>query len=211
MPAFEQIDPSSLLAQGLTSPAYVMDVAALEASICTPPCECADCQHGFYAHWEQYKPSFLYRGRISDRDAREIAAWHVRDAQQDRQYLLQRLSSHADLIVNRWKKKSREKRQALLVETVPELYEHRWLIPRYCYLPEAQNLGFRGRTLIRRRQFLLHWLNVEVLTMNPAVLFALLNNRASYPPQDWAPFDGRQLILSWAAGHFDVEFSCHHA
>jgi hypothetical protein len=43
--------------------------------------------------------------------------------------------------------------------------------------------------------------------MNPAVLFALLHNRTAYPPQDWATFDGRQLILSWACGHFDIEFS----
>lgn len=55
---------------------------------------------------------------------------HIRDAQQERQYLSQRLASHADNIMNRWKKKSRDKRQALLAETIPGLYEHRWLIPR---------------------------------------------------------------------------------
>ncbi|MCJ1400200.1 hypothetical protein MMC11_003404 [Xylographa trunciseda] len=48
---------------------------------------------------------------------------------------------------------------------------------------------------------------MEVLVMNPAVLFALLHNRTAYPLQDWATFDGRQLILSWACAHFDVQFS----
>jgi hypothetical protein len=207
MPVLEQIDPSSYLGQGLTGPAYVTNISDVEASICTPPCECPDCQHGFYASWEQYSPCFWYRGRISDRDAERIAAGYVRDAQRERQYLLERLASHADIIVNRWKKKSREKRQALLVETIPELYEHRWLIPRYCYMPESKLVGLGGRTRARRCQLLLHWLSLEVLKMSPAVLFALLHNRTAYPPQDWATFDGRQLILSWACGHFDVEYS----
>jgi len=146
--------------------------------------------------WEQYRPRFCYRGRISDRDAERIAAGYIRDAQQERQYLLERLASHADIIVNRWKKKSREKRQALLVETISELYEHRWLIPRYCYMPKSKLAGLRGRTWARRCQLLLHWLSLGVLKMNPAVLFALLHNRTAYPPQDWTTFDGRQLILS---------------
>jgi len=121
--------------------------------------------------------------------------------------LLEQLASHADIIVNRWKKKSRDKRQALLVETIPELYEHRWLLPRYCYMPESKLVGLGDRTWARRCQLLLHWLSLEALKMNPAVLFALLHNRTAYPPQDWATFDGRQLILSWACGYFDIEFS----
>jgi hypothetical protein len=119
MPAFLQIDDSSHLGHGLAGPAYFANISDVEASLCTPPCECADCQHGFYASWEQNSPPFWYRGRISDRDAERIAAGYVREAQQERQYLLERLASHADIIVNRWKKKSRDKRQALLVETIP--------------------------------------------------------------------------------------------
>ena len=40
------------------------------------------------------------------------------------QYLLQRLASHADIIMNRWKKKGHDKSKALLAETIPELHEH---------------------------------------------------------------------------------------
>lgn len=205
MPAFLKVDDASSL--GLDGPAYVAKLSDVEASRCIPPCECADCQHGFYASEEQYNPCFWYRGRISDGDAERIAAGYVREAQQERQNLLERLASHADIIVNRWKKKSRDKRQALLVETIPELYEHRWLLPRYCYMPESKLVGLGDRTWARRCQLLLHWLSLEALKMNPAVLFALLHNRTAYLPQDWATFDGRQLILSWACGYFDVEYS----
>jgi hypothetical protein len=207
MPTFLRIDDSSHLGHGLDGPAYIANISDVEASLCTPPCECTDCQHGFYASWEQGSPRFWYRGRISDRDAERITAGYVREAQQERQYLLERLASHADIIVNRWKKKSRDKRQALLVETIPELYEHRWLLPRYCYMPESKLIGLGDRTRARRCQLLLHWLSPEALKMNPAVLFALLHNRTAYFPQDSATFDGRQLILSWACGHFDIEFS----
>ena len=207
MPVLQKISPSSLSDCSLDGPAYITNMSDVEASICKPPCECPDCQHGFYASEEQYKPCFWYQSRISDHDAKRVVTEHVQDAQQDRQYLLQCLSSHADIIMNRWKKKSRDKRRVLLLETIPELYEHRWLIPRYCYMPESKLTGLQAQPWSRRCQLLLPWLSLEVLMMNPAVLFALLHNRTSYPPQDWATFDGRQLILSWACGHFDVQYS----
>lgn len=194
--------------EGPSSLAHVTNTSnTVMVSVYTPPCECIDCQHGFYASKEQYRPAFAYRGRISDSDAKRVAAAHIRDAQKERQYLLQRLASHADIIMNRWKKKSRDKRQALLAETIPELYEHRWLIPRYCYTPESKMGGLVDRAWGRRRQLLVPWLSLEVLKMNPMILFALLHNRTAYPLQDWATFDGRQLILSWATGYFDLNYS----
>ena len=202
MPVFQELHHSSLPGDGHL---YITTQSDLEASICPPPCDCVDCQHSFYTSEEQYDPRFSYRGRVSHPDAQRIATRHVQDAQQDREHLLQRLTSHADVILNRWKKKSREKRQALLVNAIPELYECRWLIPRYTFTPESKLVGCQ--TSARRCQLLLPWLSLEVLKMNPAVLFGLLHNRTTYPPQDWAPYDSRQLILSWACGHFEVEFS----
>ncbi|MCJ1385691.1 hypothetical protein MMC17_008814 [Xylographa soralifera] len=125
MPVLQKIDPSSFLGNGLDGPAYVTNMLDVEASICTPPCECPDCQHGFYASQEQFRPCLWYHGRIANDDAKRVAAGHIQDAQQGRQYLLQRLASHADIIVNRWKKKSQEKRRALLVQTIPELVDPR--------------------------------------------------------------------------------------
>jgi hypothetical protein len=58
--------------------------------------ECPDCQHGFYTSEEQYRAYFGIAVRIFDRDAKRIAPRYVQDAEQERQYLLQRLASHAD-------------------------------------------------------------------------------------------------------------------
>src|SRR2546421_8769977 len=51
-----------------------------------------------------------------------------------------------------------------------------------------------------RNAFLLPYLDLEIHKMNPAVLLGLLHNRTHYPPQDWAPYDSRRLILSWVVG-----------
>jgi hypothetical protein len=207
MPILQQLDPASPLVQGIQGPAYITSLDDVEASVLMPPCECPDCQHGFYTAEEQIRPCFWYRGTVPDRAAKRIAAEHIQDAQRDRQYLLHRLSSHGGIIINRWKKKSREKRKALLAEAVPELCQQRWLNPCYCYMPESKTGFLGGRDAVRRKQLLAHWLSVEALTLNPAVFFAVLHNRTAYAPQEWASWDTRQLILGWACGHFDVEFS----
>jgi hypothetical protein len=152
MPDIQKVDLSSLLGDGHGGPTYITNMSDVEVSICPPPCECVDCQNGYYAAEEQYQPPFWYRGRVSDRDAGRIVAGHVQDAQREMQYLQQRLASHADIIVSRWKKKSREKRQALLVDTIPELCEYRWIIPRYCYMPESKQVGLGLRPWNRRCQ-----------------------------------------------------------
>ncbi|KAL5330279.1 hypothetical protein ACEPPN_003805 [Leptodophora sp. 'Broadleaf-Isolate-01'] len=205
MTTLQQI--ASLLGEGLSSPAYITSIQDVQDAACAPPCECNDCQHGFYAVEEQIRPCFWYNGELSDHEATTLASKYVYQAEGDRQYLLKCLSSHGDIIMSRWKKKSKDKRQALLSEEVPDLCEERWIIPRYCYMSESQTGGLKVRSRRRRYQLLQHWLSMEVLKSNPAVLFALLRNRTAYTLQEWATFDGRQLILSWACGHFDNEFN----
>jgi hypothetical protein len=107
--------------------------------------------------------------------------------------------------MNRWRKRSQDKRQALLKDAAPDLEDKQWILPRYSYMEERKLINSRSQ--VRRRQILLPWLSVEVLKTNPAVLFALLHYRSTHPPQDWAAFDSRQLTLSWACGWLDVDYS----
>ncbi|KAF5869114.1 uncharacterized protein Bfra_011657 [Botrytis fragariae] len=142
-------------------------------------------------------PPWFYRRSISTDETRQIAASH-----------------YGDIIVNRWKKKSQDKRQSLLLEAIPNLCEKRWIIPRHGFTPEGKQfppINIDGQMELRLleiyHQLLLHWLSSEVLKTNPAVLFALLYNRTVYAPQDWASFDSRQLNSSFLFRHFDVDFS----
>lgn len=189
----------------LSEPRYAASLSAIEDSICHPPCECVDCQTGFYGAQEQYQPQLSYRRRLSDDEAKTIASSYVKQISEARANLAQRLSSHADVLMSRWKKRSQDKRQTFLKDVAPDLEEKKWILPRYSYMPERKLIHCRSQS--RRRQLILPWLNVEVLKANPAVLFALLHYRTFYPPQDWAAFDCRQLTLSWACGWLDVDYS----
>ncbi|ORY69528.1 uncharacterized protein BCR38DRAFT_471018 [Pseudomassariella vexata] len=181
------------------------NISALKQSICSPPCRCEDCQTGFYMEEEQWKPEFSYRRRLLDKEAEAITNDYIEHIAQNREYLAQRLQSRADLLMSRWRKRSTEKRQALLTEAAPDIALLSWTLPRYSYDPERKLID--ARTLTRRRQLLAPWLNIEVLKNNPMVLYALLHYRVAYPPQDWAAFDCRQLTLSWACGWIDVDYS----
>lgn len=189
----------------LSRPLYAASVSAIEDSICHPPCDCPDCQTGFYAAEEQYQPQFSYRRSLSDDDAKGIVHAYVKQTKEARACLAGLLTSHADVLMQRWKKRSQDKRQVLLKDVAPDLEERQWILPRYSYMDERKLIHSRNQT--RRRQLLLPWLSVEVLKTNPAILFALLHYRTRYPPQDWAVFDCRQITLSWASGWLDVDYS----
>ncbi|KAI1098665.1 hypothetical protein F4804DRAFT_324066 [Jackrogersella minutella] len=183
---------------------YAAKEADIIASIGHPPCDCHDCQTGFYASPEQYKPALSYRGKLSESNARRLVESYTKEIHENRKYLADRLKMHADLLMSRWRKRSQEKRQALLAEVAPDLEPSQWINIRYSQMEER---GFiHRRELRRRRQLLAPWLSVEVLKSNPAVLYALLHYRTAYPPDNWAAFDCRQLTLSWACGWLDVDF-----
>ncbi|XXH00907.1 hypothetical protein Hte_007258 [Hypoxylon texense] len=184
---------------------FVATKDALDDSIRAPPCSCTDCQTGFYMVEEQYCPEFSYRSRLSDTDAGRIVQSYTQQINESREHLAGRLKSHADLLMSRWRKRSQEKRQALLAEVAPDLETSPWINLRFGYMFERKLVASRSQK--RRHQLLAPWLNVEILKTNPAVLYALLHYRVTYPPQDWAAFDSRQLTLGWACGWFDVDFS----
>ncbi|KAJ4044767.1 hypothetical protein NW761_008317 [Fusarium oxysporum] len=186
-------------------PQYSSTVTAVERSVRPPPCECADCQNGFYAIEEQYSPEHSYHRRLSDDEAERSARSVVGDIHRRRTQLSEQIDVFGDVLLSRWKKRSQAKRAVLLKEAAPDLEEQQWFLPRYTYMRERFYIHARSPT--RRRQLLLPWLNAQVLKTNPAVLFALLHYRTAYSPQSWAAFDSRQLTLGWAAGFFDVDFS----
>ncbi|ORX99972.1 hypothetical protein BCR34DRAFT_576209 [Clohesyomyces aquaticus] len=186
---------------GVNPPVYEIS----KNNICQPPCSCTDCQLGYYMEKQQYNPSTTYMERVPDNEAKSRAKTFVQEALEARDFIKGRLKGHADLLMNRWKKKSQVKRAELLREAAWWLDEEQWIVPRYGYMPERRLAHARER--VRRLQLLLPWLNIEVLKANPAVLLALLHYRTVFPPQDWATFDSRQHGLSWTMGWLNVDFS----
>lgn len=81
------------------------------------PCEedCAICQDQFRTADNQIK-ILRYKRNHTDIEAKEIIARYVRSIQADQEYLRARQESHGNMILGRWKKKSRDKRRACILQ-----------------------------------------------------------------------------------------------
>lgn len=171
------------------------------APFCPPPCECPDCQNGFYTSQEQGIDRYGYKKRLSEGEAKRILRGHIAQAEEDREYLREQCGKHGDRIMSRWKKRSRDKREAWLLKAKPDLEMHRWFIPRYTntdpHWKDARRL---------RDTFLLPYLSVDLLKMDPSVFLCLLYNRTHYTAEMWAPSDSKELTVPWAMGFLDVDF-----
>lgn len=178
------------------------------------PCGCADCEQSFYnleeLHW--------YHGRVSDDEAKQIISNYVRQADEDRIFLARCLVGFGTTIINRWKKKSRQKRQQCLQEAAPDICAENWISIRYNIKEWMHEYNPRTMTPCRkpvvRSHLLLNWLSVEALANNPGMLLALLHNRTAYSPADWVIWDDSRLGFSWRMANFDVDFSkkvCNNA
>ncbi|KAF2242902.1 hypothetical protein BU26DRAFT_120927 [Trematosphaeria pertusa] len=122
------------------------------------PCECADCGDSFFSEEEQRYDRFIYKGRISNGEAKAIIAEHLSQITRDRAFLLEQCSSRGDQIVTRWKKRTQQKRAALLLQADPDLCKEQFFIPRLSYS------GAHWReTRKLRKTYLLPYLSVEAL------------------------------------------------
>lgn len=118
--------------------------------------------------------------------------------------LLKLLRDHGDLLVSRWKKKKPDKRAAILTAASPELNQEDWVYSLYHRLNECWEAA---RDPVARIQLLLPWLTISILKTNPNALFALLHHRTAFAPHEWAPSDNKQLTISWAHPHFELQFT----
>ena len=157
-------------------------------------CECADCEQQFRSSSEQGIDRFVYEKEISKPDASKITKERVRNILADRAYLGTCLL-HGNTILSRWKKKSRDKREACLLQIDQHLCPHQWFLPRYTY-------QFPHWTEARkhRKTWLLPYLNLDALKKEPFRLLGLLHNRVMYSPEQWAPHDNKQIKLGWEYG-----------
>jgi hypothetical protein len=67
------------------------------------------------------------------------------------------------------------------------------------------DIGMEMRSF--RTLALLPYMNLEVLTEDPARLLGLLYNRTRYSPEDWAPYDSSKLKPCWGTGAFGIVFN----
>jgi hypothetical protein len=172
--------------------------------LCPRPCECPDCGNSFFSLDEQTHDRFIYTSKISDSDAQRLLSTYVKQMMQDRAYLLEQCRTRGDQIITRWKKRTQQKRAAVLLNADPDLCRDQFFIPTF---HSMQSPWKETRVAKLRNTYLHPYLSVEVLEKNPALLFGLLHYRSHFSPQDWAAYDSKVITLGWASGAFDVDFN----
>jgi hypothetical protein len=187
------------------------------------PCECSICLQQFRAQFFQKRENFNYEAVLSDREARQAAANLVQKAHANFQYLREQCEANGNTILKRWKKKSSEKRKALLLEVDPIMYPYQWSDIRFTgefnrtpEEKEAKRSGLPTPNIdatqgLAMRPFrnvcLLPYLNLESLKSDPARLLTMLYNRIKYTPEQWAPFDNFLLDKQWKIGSLKTRYN----
>lgn len=119
---------------------------------CPPPSECgpcADCEQQSRTLQDQSIDRFVYEKEITDETAKDMATGYVNSINKDLQHLRDGCSSYGNTILNRWKNKSREKRQASLLQVEPKIYPHSWAHPRMSYeIPKSAGGTRRPHSMV---------------------------------------------------------------
>lgn len=97
---------------------------------------------------------------------------------------------------------SREKRKACLLQADPAMYPQNWFHANISY----QNL-YIEEAREYRASWLLPYINLESLTAESSRFLGLLHNRVQSSPEQWAPYDNRQLALDWELGALKADRS----
>ncbi|KAL5398629.1 hypothetical protein PMIN02_001325 [Paraphaeosphaeria minitans] len=168
-----------------------------------PPCECAECQLSHYSREAQKIDVFCYIGSFDNYQARLALGDFVRRTAEHRSFIKATIEAQGDTILRRWRNRSHAKRAALLLQVDPSLPKENYARVRLEYAPTSVSQHREKH----RNVNLVPYLDVETLSMDPAMLIALLHNRAQFSPADWAPFDHQALTVAWGGGMFGVHFN----
>jgi hypothetical protein len=166
-------------------------------------CNCKIC-------WGQYFPASIF---VTNQEAHQLVSSLVVDARQDLDFLRQILAEHADFIVTRWKKKSREKRSIFLSENV-DIFDKKFAAihllhmrssPENCDFNDELMRSLQGMADLKSKEWLsqalhnsrvskmttsyqdtwlLPYLDSETLSEDPSLLLALLHHRTTHEPED---------------------------
>ncbi|KAG9556117.1 hypothetical protein KCU71_g6171, partial [Aureobasidium melanogenum] len=145
--------------------------------------------------------SFRYETIVKPDIAQNTLANFVNKIKEDRAYLTNLCDKFGNTILTRWKKKSRDKREALLLSADPTIEKEPWFRLR----TEGEAIKWQEVRPLRR-SWLLPYLSTATLKVNPSVLLGLLHNRVLHSPEEWAPFDSEMVRQGWADGYFDLEY-----
>lgn len=187
-------------------------------------CECCFAQYFPVTH------------EVPDEEAQTAVDMLVENARRDIEFLAQFLKKHADLVVSRWKNKSKKDRLEFLsgIGIYKEKYAPIYLVHRrssFGNCEEIRRLIYHQarRGVPIKEDFIqsLHaanvrkdaesykytwtmpYLNAEMLAEDPHLLLSLLYNRTAYEPEKWVLFDDWNMELAERFGIVKQLFNPH--
>ncbi|KAF7936732.1 hypothetical protein BELL_0162g00170 [Botrytis elliptica] len=182
-----------------------------------PPCECSECVQQFLSQKVQEHQT-TYSFALSDVEAQQKAGGFATEISRNLVYLRQQCQTNGDSIIKRWKKKSRNKREALLRDIDPNLYPHRWPLAHLnkafqATLPSDYWISADITPSRYMREYrnacLLPYINLEGLIENPVMFLSLLQTRTQHSPEQWAPYDNFILDKHWDMGSLALDYNSH--
>ena len=177
------------------------------------PCDdeaCSDCRQYWRTSHEQFQLPKIYEGDVSQIQAAMIVQRLVESARTAKQELTKLVIDHGDLFMSRWKKRSKDKKQDILLQANDKLPSRRSILfYNLCMSNSAGDVYDlkSSRTAAFRLSALLPYLAIDMLKDNPSRIFALVHQRSSSAIEDWSAFDMHQTRDAWNAGLFAVDYS----
>ncbi|KAI5272331.1 hypothetical protein E4T47_04397 [Aureobasidium subglaciale] len=139
--------------------------------------------------------SHSYETVIESTAAREILSKFIINIDIDRAYLAALCEKYGDTILSRWKKKTQNRREALLLKADATIEKEAWFRLR----TESDEVPWQQERRLRRT-WLLPYMSTAILKANPSVLLGLIHN------QQWAPFDNDLIRHGWVGCQLGREY-----
>ncbi|CAK3994921.1 hypothetical protein K441DRAFT_681069 [Lecanosticta acicola] len=180
---------------------------------------CVECISQFFGLTRlQYAIQYIRKELgIPDKLAQAKARTYAQQIERDREYLRNGLHRHGDLVLSKWKKKTKVKREALLLAAQPDLYRHACIQQRTMFRMDGKLTDFDrvapGEKAISmgdptcRRAMLLPYLNVDSLARDPMRLISLFHYRSSYKPEEWVSFDFAQMRVAFEGAQVSIRYN----
>ncbi|THY34824.1 hypothetical protein D6D01_01833 [Aureobasidium pullulans] len=170
------------------------------------PCECGSCEQQFIRKELQNKTLYMYEAVVPAVDAKSLLSRYTTQINTDRAYLADRCDRFGDTILSRWRKKSYNKRETLILQADSTIEKEAWFRLRI----DGVGMLWQDVRKQHRNQWLLPYMSTEIMKSNPSVLLGLIYNRVRYSPEEWAPFDSDLIREGFSSGQLGLEYCGHY-
>ena len=155
----------------------------------------------------------------SDEKANSVIKNHIVTAEADYSYIRNKIETHGNVIIKRWKKKSPKKRKQMLCDAMPNLPVQRHAdidlnFEKTNFVSDCLNgrmnhekFDKHEQRLLLEEPYLLPFLDAESLSEDPKRLLALTHYRAHAHLSDWISFDKEIIQVYFHGGAIKAAYN----